>query len=504
MDFLSLESSRGYQNILVITDHFTRYAMAIPTKNQTARTTAEAFYNNFVQHYGIPQRLHTDQGANFESKVIKELCQLLNIKKSRTTPYHPMGNGMCERFNRTLCDMLGTLPPDKKQEWKHYVGPLVHAYNCIRHESTGQSPFFLMFGRQPRLPIDLAFGIERNQQHQSVLQYTQGLRERLRHSYQQATAASSEAQDRQKSRYDLKTRGAIVEVGDKVLVKTLAFDGKHKLADRWEEEVYIVLEQPNTSIPVFVVRRENGEGRKRTLHRNHLLPIGTLQRPPEPMEDKPTPAPRHKKRTQRPTPAPRQRTTPNLTVTQDTDEDTDDEAEWTILEEPVQQPAETIAEVSSPTPTDDESAEMENSDPDASDDDQPQSGTEETLPDGDGHMSDLSGHQTDTEVDPDETAEEIEESAEIDPGGANPSSDTSPHRDQARPTPIPRQSGRIRRKPPWMTSGEFELAQRNQTQDPEWNRTSRRIRELASSGILDQLGGSFSQLLLSLVDGHKE
>ena len=103
MDFLQLETSKGgYQYVLVITDHFTRYALAIPTKNTTARTTAEIFFNHFIVHYGIPKRIHSDQGANFESKLMAELCKITGMEKSRTTPYHPMGNGLCERFNRTL------------------------------------------------------------------------------------------------------------------------------------------------------------------------------------------------------------------------------------------------------------------------------------------------------------------------------------------------------------------------------------------------------------------
>lgn len=116
LDYLTLETSKGgYQHILVITDHFTKYAVAIPTRNQTAKTTAEAFYNNSVLQYGLPKRLHSDQGANFESKLIRELCDLTGIEKSRTTPYHPMGSGLTKRFNRTLLQMSGTLTIEQKQ-----------------------------------------------------------------------------------------------------------------------------------------------------------------------------------------------------------------------------------------------------------------------------------------------------------------------------------------------------------------------------------------------------
>lgn len=276
IDFLSLEPSLGgIENVLVITDHFTRYAQAYPTKNQTARTTAKVLYENFIIHYGFPARIHSDQGRNFESATIKHMCEMAGVKKSRTTPYHPPGNGQVERFNRTLINMLKTLDPEKKPNWKAHVPSLTHAYNCTRHESTGSSPFFLMFGRHPRLSVDLLLGIEHTEEERSYPKYVSDLREKLTSAYRLASAKIAEAQKAQKSHYDLKTRGAVVEVGDRVLVRNVKIRGKHKLADRWEENVYAVLRQPNPEIPVYVVRCEDG-GPERTLHRNLLLPISSI------------------------------------------------------------------------------------------------------------------------------------------------------------------------------------------------------------------------------------
>ena len=161
IDYLKLETSKGgYEDVLVITDHLTRYAQAIPTRNQTARTTARALFEHFFVHYGFPSRLHSDKVQNFESKVILHLCKVAGIKKSRTTPYHPMGYGQVKRFNQTLLQMLGTLEPPLKSDWKSYVSPLVHAYNATRHDSTEFSPFFLMFGRHPGLAVDAFFGLD--------------------------------------------------------------------------------------------------------------------------------------------------------------------------------------------------------------------------------------------------------------------------------------------------------------------------------------------------------
>jgi hypothetical protein len=177
--------------------------------------------------------------------------------------------------------MLGTLDREKKADWKNHISPLVHAYNSTRHESTGHSPFFLMFGRHPRLPVDVALGTDCQQDKTSLSSYVSGLRKRLSESYKLASDNIETSQQDQKKKFDEKVRGATVHVGDRVLVRKLAFDGKHKLADKWEEEVYIVQSQPNSDIPVFVLKREDGQGRSRTLHRNLLLPISSLPLPPD-------------------------------------------------------------------------------------------------------------------------------------------------------------------------------------------------------------------------------
>ena len=128
----------------------------------------------------------------------------------------------------TLLDMLVTLCADQKKDWKKFVGPLVHAYNCRRHDSTGYSPFCLMFGREPRLPIDLAFGIELNKVNDSLLHYTKSLREKIKHLCEMAAKTSKIAHQRQQAGYDLNVTGATVEVGDRVLVKNLAFEVKQR------------------------------------------------------------------------------------------------------------------------------------------------------------------------------------------------------------------------------------------------------------------------------------
>ena len=110
-----------------MTDQFTINSQAFTTRNELAKTIAKVLFENFILHYGFPARLQSNQGRNFESSVIKGLCSLAGVKKSRSTPYRLMGNGKVETFNQTLLNMLGSLENHNKEDWKSYVAPLVHS-----------------------------------------------------------------------------------------------------------------------------------------------------------------------------------------------------------------------------------------------------------------------------------------------------------------------------------------------------------------------------------------
>ena len=281
MDYLSLEPSKGnIENVLVITDHFTRYALAYPSKTQTAQATARILWDNFICHYGFPERFISDQGRNFESDLIKELCKIAGVKKVHTTPYHPQGNGQCERFNSTLCNMLGTLSEEEISDWKSHLGCMTHAYNCTKHASTTYSPYYLMFGRHPRLPIDIEFGLNNPNcsDNSSKSRYIQKLRRRLNYAFQKASKYADQQAKKYKQGYDKSVKGPQLHENDLVLVKIVAHKGRHKLQDRWEPEEYVVMEQPIAGTPVYKVKPVNGNN-VRTLHRNLLLPLGVKLEP---------------------------------------------------------------------------------------------------------------------------------------------------------------------------------------------------------------------------------
>ena len=154
------ETTAGNSYVLVVGDYFTKWMEAYPIPIQDATTVANKIVNEFICRFSVPRQLHSDQGPQFE---ITEICKLLQIEKSRTTAYHPQSDGLIERFNWMLIQMLATCIDTYPFNWEDHIKKVCMAYNVSRQSSTQYSPFFLMFGRQAQLPIDVMYGTSSQQ-----------------------------------------------------------------------------------------------------------------------------------------------------------------------------------------------------------------------------------------------------------------------------------------------------------------------------------------------------
>ena len=142
-------------------------------------------------HYGLPKKTLSDQGCNFKSKLIAEQCKISKVKTLHTTPCRPQCNGQCKHFNTTLILIIGTLPTEAKINWQEQIPTLVDAYNCSGLNATGFSPFYLIYGRHPMLPIDIKFGVQTPDIVTSISHgYIQKLHRRLEWGYKTADEVS--------------------------------------------------------------------------------------------------------------------------------------------------------------------------------------------------------------------------------------------------------------------------------------------------------------------------
>jgi len=203
---------------------------------------------------------------------MKEMCDLARVKKLRTSVYHPQTNGQVERFNRTLIDMLRKLPSGQRQSWDEHLDRLVAAYNSTRNAVTGYSPFFLFFGRRPRLAVDLHFPKNpADKTGKGKTQFVTELQEQLQWAHRLAATQAEKSMLKQKRYYDKNVRAVNLEPGDLVLVKSFT-RGRKKLIPIWEETPYKVLEKPYPDIPVYRVENTATRAEKR-FHRNNLFPL---------------------------------------------------------------------------------------------------------------------------------------------------------------------------------------------------------------------------------------
>ena len=256
------ESEAGNSYVLVAGDYFTKWAEVYAIPNQEATTIAQKLTDEMFCRFSPPEQLHSDQGRQFESHVIHEICKLLNIKKTRTTPYHPQCDGQVERFNRTLLDMLATTTREHAFDWENQIRKVCMAYNTSVHSSTGFTPFFLMFGRQAKLPIDLMYGSPRNvTDTPPISDYALHLKNSLEDAYSLAREKLGASHKRRKEQYDRRVHGNPFKPADLVWLHSTVIPQGHsrKLHHPWTGP-YTVIERVSESD----YRIKGLRGRRRT------------------------------------------------------------------------------------------------------------------------------------------------------------------------------------------------------------------------------------------------
>lgn len=275
------ESNSGNAYLLVASDYFTRWVEIYAIPNQEALTVAKKLVDEFFCRFSAPEQLHSDQGRQFESDLIKHICDLLQIKKTRTTPYHPQCDGLVERFNRTLLDMLATTTKDNPFNWEDHVRKVSLAYNSSIHPTTGYTPFYLMFGRQARLPVDLMFTTDKPKKV-TPTEYATQLRDSLEQAFENVQATMGSKLETQKQIYDHKVHGDPFSPGTLVWLHSpvVPRGGSRKLHHPWTGPWKIL---KRISDATYRIQDEKVKQKRIVVHFNRLkqVALGTRIQDPD-------------------------------------------------------------------------------------------------------------------------------------------------------------------------------------------------------------------------------
>ncbi len=261
------ETDAGNKYLLLAVDYFSKWPEAFPLPNQEAQTVAEVLVHEMICRFGVPLQIHSDQGRNFESTVFSEMCRLLGIKKTRTTPLHPQGDGVVERLNRTLEAQLSKFVDDHQRDWDRLVPLMIMAYRTAEHDTTGYSPAKVMMGHNLRLPMDLIYERPDGEvlEHQSS--FAENLQSRLEQVHHFVRGHIKGKSDKMVY-YDSQVEGEGLEVGDAVwLYSPQRKKGiSPKLTRPWQGP-YVVITRLND----LVYRIRLGPRSKaKVVHRNRL------------------------------------------------------------------------------------------------------------------------------------------------------------------------------------------------------------------------------------------
>ncbi|CAF2846048.1 unnamed protein product, partial [Rotaria sp. Silwood2] len=234
-------SSTGNKYILVITDLLSKYVIAKATRDNSALTASKVLVEEVILKYGTPKQILTDNGTHFTAELFNDIMKLCGVCHIFTTPYNPQSNGVCERFNASMCDTLASICNNKRTDWDEKLSKVIFAYNTTRHANTKFTPFELMFGREIKLPFDLP---KRTTTIIEPHQYVKQLQEYLELAKQVARTNIEHSQKKSKQHYDTNRTNNIYSIGDFVYIKRLGLN--HKLAPKYVGP-YQVIQQLNNS-----------------------------------------------------------------------------------------------------------------------------------------------------------------------------------------------------------------------------------------------------------------
>ena len=273
-------SVRGNLLLLVITDSFTKFTKAFPIRQQTAVIVAEILDSRWIDEYGEPEQLHTDQGRNFESKLMAELCQIRNIEKTRTTPYHPSSDGQVERFNATVMTMINSLSSNFV-DWDLKISKAVAAYNQTVHAATGFTPNRLWFGRECYVTVDSILPLNPGRVTETRERYISRLDDDTHAAQEAARLAIGRAMKSAKKYHDRTAHYNNYKEGDMVMKrdKRGKVQGTKKLSDKWIGPYFII----DCMESVFRIAENSQSTKKsmRVIHHDNLKPYWMC------VEDKP-------------------------------------------------------------------------------------------------------------------------------------------------------------------------------------------------------------------------
>lgn len=260
------KSTEGHEYVLACTDYATKWVTLIAVRNKEAKTIADAIWEQWVCTFGCPRNLISDNGLEFIGKDIAvELYNLMSIKKHTTTPYHPRANGQVERFNKTMANMLAKrLTNDTQRLWHKHLATIALEYNCTRHAATGETPFYLVFGQEPHMPLDELLKLDVSKKFEIETWKKEGIplmRERMRMSIQSIKAA----QDSNRKRRNEKLKEIKFNIGDKVLIREEPRTEAEKLVHRklrlpWIGPFTIHLWEHSENKNVYQVSRRKANG----------------------------------------------------------------------------------------------------------------------------------------------------------------------------------------------------------------------------------------------------